>query len=144
MKSYCDKAYQNFRHKSIWSIKTSNKVLSKLQNKGYLASTLSTYDFSTLYTTLPHDLIKDNLIQLIKKTFQREKYLILRVVLNLHSLQMNKLSITLCGLAPKFVTLSHFFWITFSLWECHLSSSNWYSYGYKLCTTCRGLVFILL
>ena len=50
-----------------------NEVLNKLQNKGYLASTLSTYDFSTLYTTLPHDLIKDKLTQLIKKTFQREK-----------------------------------------------------------------------
>ena len=28
-------------------------------------ASLSTYDFSTLYTTLPHNLIKDNLIDLI-------------------------------------------------------------------------------
>ena len=28
--------------------------------------------FSTLYTTLPHDLIKDKLIDLIERTFQRE------------------------------------------------------------------------
>ena len=33
---------------------------------------MSTYDFSTLYTTLPHDLIKDKLIDLIERTFQRE------------------------------------------------------------------------
>ena len=33
---------------------------------------MSTYDFSTLYTTLPHNLIKDKLIDLIKRTFQRE------------------------------------------------------------------------
>ena len=33
---------------------------------------LSTYDFSTLYTTLPHNLIKDKLIDLIERTFQRE------------------------------------------------------------------------
>ena len=32
---------------------------------------MSTYDFSTLYTTLPHNLIKDNLIDLIERTFQR-------------------------------------------------------------------------
>ena len=32
----------------------------------------STYDFSTLYTTLPHNLIKDKLIDLIERTFQRE------------------------------------------------------------------------
>ena len=31
-----------------------------------------TYDFSTLYTTLPHNLIKDKLIDLIGRTFQRE------------------------------------------------------------------------
>ena len=33
---------------------------------------MSTYDFSTLYTTLPHNLIKDKFIDLIESTFQRE------------------------------------------------------------------------
>ena len=33
---------------------------------------MSTYDFSTLYTTLPHHLIKDKLIPLIDRTFIRE------------------------------------------------------------------------
>ena len=33
---------------------------------------MSTYDFSTLYTTLPHNSIKDKLIDLIERTFQRE------------------------------------------------------------------------
>ena len=32
----------------------------------------STYDFSTLYTALPHNLIKYKLIDLIERTFQRE------------------------------------------------------------------------
>ena len=73
VKLYCDKAYQNSGINLFWSIKNSNEVLSKLQNKRYLASTLSTYDFSTLYTTLPHDLIKDKLTKLIQKTFAREK-----------------------------------------------------------------------
>ena len=31
-----------------------------------------TYDFSTLYTTLPHNLIKDKLIDLNERAFQRE------------------------------------------------------------------------
>ena len=35
---------------------------------------MSTYDFSTLYTTLPHNLIKDKLIDLIERTFQREGF----------------------------------------------------------------------
>ena len=33
---------------------------------------MSTYDCSTLYTTLPHNLIKDKLIDLFERTFQRE------------------------------------------------------------------------
>ena len=33
---------------------------------------MSTYGFSTLYTTLPNNLIKDKLIDLIERTFQRE------------------------------------------------------------------------
>ena len=40
--------------------------------RGFRASSLSTYDFSTLYTTLPHNLIKDKLVDLIERTFQRE------------------------------------------------------------------------
>ena len=35
-------------------------------------SKLSTYDFSALYTTLPHHLVKDKLIVLINRTFIRE------------------------------------------------------------------------
>ena len=43
----------------FWSIKNSGEVLSKLKSRGFRATSLSTYDFSTLYTTLPHNLIKE-------------------------------------------------------------------------------------
>ena len=33
---------------------------------------MSTYDFSTFYTTLPHNLIKEKLTELIEQTFHRE------------------------------------------------------------------------
>ena len=42
------------------SIKNSGEILNKLKSRGFKASGLSTYDFSTLYTTLPHNLIKEN------------------------------------------------------------------------------------
>ena len=35
-------------------------------------TSLYTYDCSTLYTTLPHNLIKDKIIDFIERTFQRE------------------------------------------------------------------------
>ena len=46
----------------FWSIKNSCEVLNKLKSRGFRASSLSTYDFSTLYTTLPYNLIKDKLV----------------------------------------------------------------------------------
>ena len=39
-------------------------------------NSLSTYNFSTLYTTLPHNLIKDKLIDLIEKKPSRKKALL--------------------------------------------------------------------
>ena len=41
--------------------------MNQLKSRGFRASSLSTYDFSTLYTTLPHNLIKDILVDLIER-----------------------------------------------------------------------------
>ena len=56
----------------FWSIKISGEVLNKLKSRGFRATSLSSYDFSTLYTTLLHNLIKAKLINLIEWTFKRE------------------------------------------------------------------------
>ena len=52
--------------------KKLGEILNKLKSRGFLASGLSTYDFSTLYTTLPNNLIKEKLTELIEQTFNRE------------------------------------------------------------------------
>ena len=52
----------------FWFIKNSGEILNGLKSRGFLASSSSTYDFSTLYTTLPHNLIKTNRIE---QTFNR-------------------------------------------------------------------------
>ena len=57
----------------FWPIKNSGEVLSKLKDIGYQANCLSTYDFSTLYTTLPHNLIKEKLLDLIERTFYKKE-----------------------------------------------------------------------
>ena len=43
----------------FWSIKNSGEILNKWKSRCFLPSCVSTYDFSTLYTTLPHNLIKE-------------------------------------------------------------------------------------
>ena len=69
---YCEKVYERSGKNLFWSIKNSCEVLNKLKSRGFRASSLSTYDFSTLYTTLPDNFIKDKLVDLIERTFQRE------------------------------------------------------------------------
>ena len=57
----------------FWTIKNSSEVLSKLKDIGYQATSLSTYDFSTLYTTLPLNLLKEKLLDLIERTFYKKE-----------------------------------------------------------------------
>ena len=68
---YCETVYETANKNWFWSINNSCEVLSKLQCKGFRATSLSTYDFSTLYTTLPHNLIKEKLLDFIEWTFKR-------------------------------------------------------------------------
>ena len=47
-------------------------MLSNLRCRGLRATSLSKYDFSMLYTTLPHNLIKETLLDFIEWTFEKE------------------------------------------------------------------------
>ena len=46
----------------LFMIKCKFLITYKLKDIGYQATSLSTYDFSTLYTTFPHNLIKENFL----------------------------------------------------------------------------------
>ena len=63
---YFEKVYERSGKNLFWSNINSDDVLNKLKSRGFRATSLSTYDFSTLYTTLPHNLIKEKLINLIE------------------------------------------------------------------------------
>ena len=69
---YC---YERNGKSLFWSVINSDKILNKLKSKGFLASSLSTYDFSTLYTRLPHTVIKERLTELIEQTLNRGRSL---------------------------------------------------------------------
>ena len=51
----------------------SGEISDKLKARDFNATSLFTYDVSTLYTTLPHNLIKDKIIDLIERTFQNDR-----------------------------------------------------------------------
>ena len=53
-------------------MKNLGEILDKPKARDFNATSLSTYDFSTHYTTLPHNLIKGKIIDIIERIFQRE------------------------------------------------------------------------
>ena len=46
---YCTTVYERNGKNLFWSIKNSGQILNKLKSRGFLASGLSTYYFSSLY-----------------------------------------------------------------------------------------------
>ena len=66
---YCETVYETSNKNWFWSIKNSGEVLSKLKCRGFRATSLSTYDFSTLYTTLPHTRVIQELMTMIPLNF---------------------------------------------------------------------------
>ena len=79
-------------------------MLSKLKCRGFRATNLSThmYEFSTLYA-LPHNLIKEKLLDLIEWTFKRALKTMVHFILA-------------CNDRKAFVTSSDQGWYT--LWSC--------------------------
>lgn len=69
--AYCETALINSGVNYLWSINNSIEVLQKIKSCSNITN-ITTYDFSTLYTSLPHDKIKNKLKMLIKWTFNRE------------------------------------------------------------------------
>ena len=105
---YCEKVNERSSKNLFWSIKNSCEVMNKLKSRGFRAASLSTNDFSTLYTTLPHNLIKDKLERKLKE-FSKEKVLfILHVMISMLFSPLVQLNIIIHGLVRKCVKLSPF------------------------------------
>ena len=71
---YFEKVHERSGKNLLCLLKIKVKFLINLKLEISMRTSLSTYDFSTLHTTLPHNLIKDKLIDLIERTFNREGF----------------------------------------------------------------------
>ena len=69
--NFCNKVYENSGVNYFWSVKNSLEVLDKLRSLNCQFKSIDSYDFSTLYTTLPHTLIKQKFSYLIKWSFRK-------------------------------------------------------------------------
>ena len=69
---YSEKVYERSGKNFFLSVKNSGEAINKLKLRGFRATSLSMYDFSTLYTTLPQNVIKEKLNHLIEWSFERK------------------------------------------------------------------------
>ncbi len=84
VQSYCDTTYSKGGVNQMWILKNSNDLLEYIQFRSLSScNSINIFDFSTLYTTIPHSKLKDKLRELFQPCFiktndqRRYKYLVL-------------------------------------------------------------------
>ena len=70
LQKYCDIAYARRGVNQIWILKNSKELLENLKTQ-YLhtVNSIKSFDFSTLYNTIPHDKLKSKLKEIINQCF---------------------------------------------------------------------------
>jgi hypothetical protein len=59
----------------MWILKNSEELLENLKSRDFSKiDSIKTYDFSTLYTTIPHKKFKSRLFQIIDNCFLKQKW----------------------------------------------------------------------
>ena len=105
LQSYCDTSYSRGGVNQKWILKNSKYLLEYIQSRSLSScNSINTFDFSTLYTTIPHSKLKDRLWELVQLCFikkngqRRYKYLVLgrdrSYFVKHHSDYTKKLSVT--------------------------------------------------
>ena len=70
LQKYCDTAYARSGVNQIWILKNSNELLENLKAQSlHSVNSIKSFDFSTLYITIPHDKLKSKLKEIIKQCF---------------------------------------------------------------------------
>ena len=119
VKKYCLKVYENSGVNLFWSIDNSLEVINAIKSKRYTVSEINTFDFSTLYTSLPLHLVNTKLMDLWKRLLQgKTRPLLLLVRIRPLSLIINIIFVYI-GHVKIFVIYFVFFLIVLLL------SSGW-------------------
>ena len=73
LEKYCSIKTSHTRVNNMWILKNSTNLLSSLGHMGvHKATSIQTFDFSTLYTSIPHDLLKSRMNNIINNAFKHK------------------------------------------------------------------------
>ena len=71
LEKYCSIKTSHTRVNNMWILQNSTNLLSSLCHLGvHRATSIQTFDFSTLYTSIPHDLLKSRMNNIINNAFK--------------------------------------------------------------------------
>ena len=84
LQKYCETAYSRSGINQMWILKNSKELQEHLKSPAFNhVTSIKPFDFSTLYTTIPHQKLKERLTRIIRNAFifkngnRRYKYLVL-------------------------------------------------------------------
>ena len=70
---YCNTKSSHNGVSNMWTLKNSTSLLSSLYQLGvYTAESVQTFDLSTLYTSIPHDLLRSRISNLVHYAFRKK------------------------------------------------------------------------
>ena len=70
LQSYCDTSYSRGDVNQMWILKNSKDMLEYKQSRSFsCCNSIKTFDFSTLYTTIPQSNLNDKLRELVQLCF---------------------------------------------------------------------------
>ena len=83
LQKYCETAYSRSGINQMWILKNSKELLDHLKSPNFnLITNIKSFDFSALYTTIPHQKLESRLATIIRNSFihqngnRRYKYLV--------------------------------------------------------------------
>ena len=137
----------------MWTLKNSKDLLDNLKSRSFShVSSVKTFDFSTLYTTLPHDKLKPRLKETIHKAFSHRNDGSIFVVLGYNSTYFsNKIQKDkICYSEEQVISMLEFFidiiFVSFGGGGGGgtVSAGRRHTNGYELCPSSSLFIFMLI
>ena len=70
LQKYCETTYLRSGINQMWILKNSKELLDHLKSPNFnLFTNIKSFDFTTLYTTIPHQKLKNRLATIIRNSF---------------------------------------------------------------------------
>jgi hypothetical protein len=74
LQSYCDTSYSRGGVNQMWILKSYKDLLEYMQSRWFsFCNSIKTFDFSTIYTTIPHSMLKDKSRELVQLCFIKKR-----------------------------------------------------------------------